>query len=292
MIIDVSVHNGTIDWAKVKPYIEGAIIRCGYGSDKTSQDDKQWKRNADECTRLGIPFGVYLYSYAGNTAQAQSEAQHVLRLVKGYNLALPIFFDAEESKLAAVSAANFAAFAAVIKAAGHRCGLYTGEYFFNAHMKSTAPDWLWIAKYGTNTGNPGSQPRIGRSFDLWQYTSRGSVPGVASSGLDCSQVINQGIFTERKAAQAKSDEEIAKEVLAGAWGNGDDRKARLTAADYNYSTIQTIVNRLCSNKKSNEELAKEVLAGKWGNGRNRVNRLKAAGYDPEAVQTIVNALCR
>ena len=62
MIIDVSVHNGVIDWEKVKPYIEGAIIRCGYGSDMESQDDKQWKRNADECTRLGIPFGTYLYS--------------------------------------------------------------------------------------------------------------------------------------------------------------------------------------------------------------------------------------
>ena len=291
MIIDVSVHNGVIDWEKVKPYIEGVIIRCGYGSDKTSQDDKQWKRNADECTRLGIPFGTYLYSYAKSEEMARSEAQHVLRLIQGYELALPIFFDAEESELAKVSAANFVAFAAVIKAAGHRCGLYTGEYFFNAHMQETAPDWLWIAKYGTNTGVPGSQPKIGRSFDLWQYTSKGSVPGGTSSGLDCSQVINAEIFTERKQADVKSNEEIAKEVLSGAWGNGDDRKARLTAAGYNYSAIQDIVNELCAGKKSNEEIAKEVLAGKWGNGRDRVNRLKASGYDPEAVQDIVNKLC-
>lgn len=291
MIIDVSVHNGVIDWEKVKPYIEGAIIRCGYGSDMESQDDKQWKRNADECTRLGIPFGTYLYSYANGNARSLSEAQHVLRLVKGYNLALPIFFDAEENNLASVSAANFATFAAVVKAAGHRCGLYTGEYFFNAHMKETSPDWLWIAKYGTNTGVPGSQPCIGRDFDLWQYTSKGSIPGVSSSGLDCSQVINAEIFTERKTADTKSNEEIAKEVLSGAWGNGEDRRARLAAAGYNYSTIQNIVNKLCSNKKSNEELAREVLAGQWGNGRDRVNRLKASGYDPEAIQDIVNKLC-
>lgn len=245
MIIDVSVHNGVIDWEKVKPYIEGAIIRCGYGSDKTNQDDKQWKRNADECTRLGIPFGPYLYSYAGSEEMAQSEAQHVLRLIQGYELALPIFFDAEESNLAKVSAANFAAFAAVIKAAGHRCGLYTGEYFFNAHMKETAPDWLWIAKYGTNTGVPGSQPKIGRSFDLWQYTSKGSVSGVTSSGLDCSQVINAEIFTERKQTDAKSNKEIAKEVLAGKWGNGRDRVNRLKASRYDPEAVQDIVNKLC-----------------------------------------------
>ena len=62
-VIDVSYHNGVIDWEKVKAAgVEGAILRCGYGMDQTDQDDKQFKRNADECTRLGIPFGVYLYS--------------------------------------------------------------------------------------------------------------------------------------------------------------------------------------------------------------------------------------
>ena len=67
-MIDVSVHNGVIDWDKVKASgIGGVLMRCGYGSDIESQDDKMFKRNADECSRLGIPFGVYLYSYAKNT---------------------------------------------------------------------------------------------------------------------------------------------------------------------------------------------------------------------------------
>ena len=89
----------------------------------------------------------------------------------------------------------------------------------------------------------------------------------------------------------KSDEEIAKEVLAGAWGNGDERRARLAAAGYSYSVIQTIVNTLRS-KKSDEELAVEVLAGKWGDGRTRANALKVAGYNPEAIQAEVNRLAR
>ncbi|MFQ7551159.1 MAG: hypothetical protein ACLRMZ_13610 [Blautia marasmi] len=60
-IIDVSEHNGRIDWEEARKHIDGVIIRCGYGMDQANQDDKYWKRNADECTRLEIPFGVYLY---------------------------------------------------------------------------------------------------------------------------------------------------------------------------------------------------------------------------------------
>ena len=77
--IDVSVHNGKIDWQKVKnDGIDFAIIRCGYGQNMTSQDDAYWEYNVSECERLGIPYGVYLYSYANTLAKAKSEAQHVL----------------------------------------------------------------------------------------------------------------------------------------------------------------------------------------------------------------------
>ena len=97
-VIDVSHHNGTIDWESVKASgIDGAIIRCGFGSDIASQDDTQWERNADECTRLGIPFGVYLYSYATTDSMAKSEAEHVLRLIKGYKLSYPVYYDLEEN---------------------------------------------------------------------------------------------------------------------------------------------------------------------------------------------------
>ena len=62
-VIDVSYHNGAIDWEKVKASgVDGAILRCGYGMDREDQDDEQYRRNADECTRIGLPFGIYLYS--------------------------------------------------------------------------------------------------------------------------------------------------------------------------------------------------------------------------------------
>ena len=94
---------------------------------------------------------------------------------------------------------------------------------------------------------------------------------------------------------SKSLEEIAKEVVAGKWGNGNIRKEKLTQAGYNYQEVQNLVNNILSNKtsnKSNEEIAKEVVAGKWGNGNARKTALTKAGYDYKTIQTLVNKLLK
>ena len=93
----------------------------------------------------------------------------------------------------------------------------------------------------------------------------------------------------------KSNAEIAKEVLDGKWGNGDDRKNRLIAAGYNYADVQAEVNKLSQPvtiKKTNTELVQEVLAGKWGTGEERKKKLTAAGYDYNLVQAEVNKLIK
>lgn len=96
-------------------------------------------------------------------------------------------------------------------------------------------------------------------------------------------------------ATTKSVTEVAKEVVAGKWGNGEDRKNRLVAAGYNYTEVQNQVNAILKGTtatKSVTEVAKEVIAGKWGNGTDRKNRLTAAGYDYNAVQNKVNELLK
>ena len=90
ILIDVSEHQGVIDWEKAMYHIDGTILRCGYGGDNPDQDDECFRRNADECTRLGIPFGVYIYSYAKTIDGIKSEAAHVLRLIKPYKLSYPV----------------------------------------------------------------------------------------------------------------------------------------------------------------------------------------------------------
>ena len=86
---------------------------------------------------------------------------------------------------------------------------------------------------------------------------------------------------------------VAQQVIAGAWGNGPERQARLQAAGYSYSEVQNAVNRMLGigaapNRKSNDQIANEVLAGMWGNNPQRAQKLAAAGYDANAIQSLVN----
>lgn len=174
-IIDVSQFNGTINWETVKPQIDGAIIRCGYGGNIAVQDDTQYLRNVQECTRLKIPFGVYLFSYARSVAEAKDEAEHVLRLVKGWNLALPIYYDLERSSYVGdLSAALYAqiatAFCEQIEAVGGYVGIYANlDYWTNKLMNVNAYT-RWLAQWS-------SAPTFDKKFMLWQYTSDGKING-------------------------------------------------------------------------------------------------------------------
>ena len=103
--------------------------------------------------------------------------------------------------------------------------------------------------------------------------------------------------SQTKPNQTKSNEELAREVIRGDWGNGADRKTRLTNAGYDFSAIQDIVNeKLLGNKTSSkpsktiEELAREVIRGDWGNGTDRKKRLTNAGYNYDAIQNRVNEI--
>ena len=101
--------------------------------------------------------------------------------------------------------------------------------------------------------------------------------------------------TKPKPAK-KTNEQVAKEVIKGLWGNGIDRKNRLEKAGYNYNLIQSLVNKLIVSakpvKKTNEQIAKEVIKGLWGNGIDRKNRLEKAGYNYNTIQGMVNKLLK
>ena len=171
-LIDVSTHQGIIDWEKVKPHIDGAILRCGYGMDIENQDDAQFKRNADECTRLGIPFGVYLYSYADTVEKAKSEAAHVLRLIKGYQLSYPVYLDLEESKTIPGIVERANAFGDIIEEAGYWCGVYSSTSWWNTHLKGMERFTKWVAQWYKECTYKGE------NLDMWQYSDSGSIDGI------------------------------------------------------------------------------------------------------------------
>ena len=177
LIIDVSEHQGKINWAALRDNIDGAIIRCGYGDDESGQDDLYWNYNVKECERLGIPYGVYLYSYADSQAHANSEVAHVKRLLKGHKPSYPVYIDLEEGGCGHYARKAADIFCAAVKDAGYVAGVYSYQSYYNEYLSGYTSYTLWIAAYGVNDGKPHTKPQIGVSFDAWQYTSNGRVSG-------------------------------------------------------------------------------------------------------------------
>lgn len=287
--IDVSAWQKEIDWGKVKASgIQFAILRCGFGGDLKSQDDKYFERNIAECERIGMPYGVYLYSYANSVEKAKSEAEHTLRLVEGHSLSYPIYYDLEDANTTGKCSKSLIlemakTYVETLEAKGYCVGIYANKYWNTTYLTD---DWYntkprWIAQYNTECTYSGE-------YGIWQYSSSGKVDGISGNAdMNYAYVDYPTLLKNQNETSKKTNEEIAKEVVAGLWGNGAERKERLTEAGYNYSDVQAIVNKLVA-KKSNAEIAEEVLRGEWGNGADRKNRLVAAGYDYDAVQKIVN----
>lgn len=177
--IDVSVHNGSIDWSKAKKSgVDYAIIRCGYGMNQTDQDDSQWKNNVEGCIKNGIPFGVYIYSYADSVERAKSEAEHVLRLVKGYHMDYPVYYDLEEKsvrdKLSTTQIADIAeVFCDKIENAGYNVAIYANKDWFSNYLTDERfSKWdRWVAQYNTSCTYEGK-------YTMWQCSSSGIVNGI------------------------------------------------------------------------------------------------------------------
>lgn len=264
-VIDVSEHQGVINWDAVKGNVDGVIIRCGYGDNIASQDDKQWKRNADECTRLGIPFGVYIYSYAKSEAQARSEAEHVLRLVKGYRLSYPIYLDLEQAGTQSGAIARAQIFGDIIEAAGYWCGIYANKNWWTNYLAGLERYTKWVAQYN-------SQCTYSGFYDMWQYTSSGSVPGINGNVdmnhcyRDFAKEITGGAAPSIPSVNVPSGStlDLVVGVMQGKYGNGDARKAALGSR---YDETQNMINHISS--ASVDTLVSEVWAGKYGDGETR-----------------------
>lgn len=238
--IDVSKHQGVIDWDKVKKAgVQFAIIRCGFGSDFVTQDDAFFARNVSECERVGIPYGVYLFSYANSVDKAKNEAAHVLRMIRGKKLDYPVFYDMEADITKNCTKKMLGdmaeAFCEAIKKAGFQAGIYANTYWFkNILTDSRFEKWdKWVAQYANQCTYSGK-------YMMWQYTSIGKIAGIQGF-VDMNYCYKAEVAPVQPS---KTEEDIAKEVLEGKWGNGAARKKKLAEAGYDYDRIQSIVNRL------------------------------------------------
>ncbi len=175
--IDVSVHNGSIDWQKVKNAgIQFAILRAGYGRE-LSQKDARFEENYRNAKAAGIPVGAYWYSYAMSEDEARLEADVFLSVIKGKQFEMPVYFDLEEKKQFDLgkekASAIMRAFLERVESAGYFVGLYGSASSLTTH---TADDiksryTIWLAHWTQQTNYSGA-------YGIWQYSDKGSVSGI------------------------------------------------------------------------------------------------------------------
>lgn len=181
--IDVSSHNGEINWQEVKNQIDFAIIRLGYGDNIESQDDRYFKNNVNGCITNNIPFGVYIYSYAKNltgSESIQSEIDHTKRLLSQISQKpFCVYIDMEDDStiyLQKLMLTNFALeYCKQITNAGYKAGVYANENWFKNYLNcSTIASYgysIWCAKYSSY------KPVISSNYDIWQYADNGRIAG-------------------------------------------------------------------------------------------------------------------
>ena len=175
--IDVSVHNGNIDWNKVKSAgIEFAILRAGFGRLEKQKDEK-FEQNYAGAKAAGIPVGAYWYSYAMTPEEAELEANVFLKVIKGKQFEMPVYFDLEEKKQFDLGkekvSAIMRAFLEKVEKSGYFTGLYGSASSLTTH---TADDikshyTIWLAHWVNQTNYSGA-------YAVWQYFEKGHVDGI------------------------------------------------------------------------------------------------------------------
>ncbi|MGO5077274.1 GH25 family lysozyme [Oscillospiraceae bacterium LCP25S3_E3] len=308
--IDVSHWQGDFDFARAKSKegVEFAILKAG-GGDAGLYKDSKFEANYKKCEECGLPKGAYFYGNAKSVAEAKKEAEYFISILSGKKYEYPVFYDVEGKMISDNNRATLTeivkAFCSTMEAAGYWVGIYSSESFFNSEMDDGELIRYshWVARWGKSKPAPTS----GAETQMWQFGGETNlIRSNKINGQTCDQdycyvdypakIKAAGLNGYSKGGNAapakKTSTEIADEVIAGKWGNGAERKERLTDAGYNYSEIQDIVNGKlgAKPKKSVDEIAREVIHGDWGNGAERKQRLTAAGYDYAAIQHRVNEL--
>lgn len=187
-IIDISTHNGIIDWTQVRGNVEAAVIRLGYRgySKGTLAYDSRYKENRTACEQWGIPFSLYFFPCSITDEEAIEEADFIIKECVGMNFVLPVFLDSEiaETKFGSgradnLSRADRTRFLKIIcdrlQAAGIPAGIYASTSWFKNQLDiSQLPYSIWVAQWSDKL-------TFTEKYVLWQYTSKGSIPGIGGN---------------------------------------------------------------------------------------------------------------
>lgn len=180
--IDVSKWQGNIDWGQASSAVSFAIIRCGFrGSSGNIAVDPKFAQNIQGAKAHGVRVGVYFYSIAMNEAQAVEEASLAVQQVSKYGgVSLPIYIDMEDSRQKSLSTAErdaiVMAFCRTVQNSGYSAGVYANKNWLTNYLTPSSYGGIsiWVAQYNTQCTYKGR-------YDIWQYSSKGSIPGIGGN---------------------------------------------------------------------------------------------------------------
>lgn len=301
--IDISAWQGDagIDLGKIA--YDFCVVKATEGTD---YKNRYFASHCDKVLTRKRLLGAYHYANGGDV---QKEADSFLAYVKKYigKAILVLDWEAKNNPRFGKNDLEWCLkwCSYVYQKTGIKPLIYVQKSAMDAVKK--AGYGLWVAQYPdyVETGyqeHPWNEGKY--NCLIRQYTSVGKLAGYAGS-LDLNKAYMSAASWRKLATKAvkiatikpvkKSVNTIAREVLVGRWGNGVDRKSRLTKAGYDYAKVQSAVNKLVKASQMTQDkiinaVAHEVIIGKWGNGQERIDRLKAAGYDSDRIQKRVNEL--
>ena len=254
--IDISQHQGVVDWNKIKSQINFAILRLGWIGNKENHTlDTQFERNYSECKRLGIPVGIYVYCYSNCEETARSGANWTLQQLQGKNIDLPVYIDMEDDSIAGTGKDNLTniciVFNTIIEKAGFWAGVYANRNWYDNYLNKEEIKkryTTWIATYCDGID------KYKGEYDIWQNSSKGRIDGI-SGNVDTNYMYrdligeisnNKVQHMTNQVQETKSIVDLANEVIAGKYGDGEQRKQALGSL---YNEVQAKVNEIMGTKK-------------------------------------------
>lgn len=266
--IDVSNWQGNIEWAKVKPQIDFAMLKIGnIGDSKSFWKDESFERNYEECKKYGIPIGGYVYCYSNEISNAEKATKSLIEFLKGKKFELPIYIDMEDKEISKEGKTKLThiavTFNTLIEQAGYWAGVYANKNWFENYLdKETLSSkyTCWVAQYYDKcTLNM-------KNIDVWQNSSSGRINGIKGN-VDTNYMYRDLISeiagdrpktNEPKENTAVSIEQLAYDVIDGKYGDGEARKINL---GYLYEMVQAKVNEILKAEKPTNETIYIVKRG-------------------------------
>ena len=254
--IDVSHHNGRIDWQAVaRDNKKFTILKCQYEA-QSHRIDETFEYNYAEAGKYGLARGVYIYIARASMADPKADAESLLKHLKGRKLEYGIWLDLEDKTVDVKGKAYIRqlayTYSNIFIKAGYYVGIYCNrDWYIRLIHEDLKQDFdFWIARYPKNDSGaynkmsslkPSSQMAV-----AWQYSSKGNVAGIKTRvdlDVDYDGVVNLIASSPHR----KSVEEIAREVIENKWGTKDTKPTRnelLTMAGYDWRAVQKKVNEI------------------------------------------------